>query len=106
MNKITPTPSPPLKKIPKNFLKNLFKGVGLATLSLNRYNMAQGLQGRSCFKYVNIEKTTPFPTPTFKKFLIFFMIYLGNKLYYLIIRSEKFANLVTSFFLVWQPRVF
>ena len=43
MNKITPTPSPP-KKIYKKFfkkfyfilvifLKNLFKGVGLATLS-------------------------------------------------------------------------
>ena len=30
--------------------------------------MAQGLQKRSCFKYLNIiKKTTPSPTPTFKK---------------------------------------
>ena len=43
--------------------------MGLATLSVNRYNIAQGLLGRSCFKYLNIiKKTTPFPTPTLKKF--------------------------------------
>ena len=76
------------------FLQNLFKGVWLATLSFNRYNMAQGLLRRSCFK------TTPSPTPTLKKFLIFFLtIYLEKKLSYLIIRSGKFGNLVTSFFL-------
>ena len=68
MNKITPTPSPP----PKNkkifqkivfilmiFLKNLFKGVGLATLSFNKYSMAQGFLGRSCLKYLNIIKKLP-----------------------------------------------
>ena len=41
------------------FLKNLLNGVGLATLSFNRYNMAQGLQRRSCFKYLNIMKKQP-----------------------------------------------
>ena len=41
------------------FLKNLFKGVGLDTLFFNRYNMAQGLLRRSCFKYVNIMKKQP-----------------------------------------------
>ena len=45
------------------FLKNLFKGVGLATPSLNRYNMAQGLLRRSCFKYLNIMKKLPLPLP-------------------------------------------
>ena len=73
MNKITPIVFPPLKN-KKNFqkifyfndiFKNLFKGVGLATLSFNRYNMPQGFLRRSCFKYN--EKTTPSPTPTFKK---------------------------------------
>ena len=68
MNKITPTPSLPQKKFPKNFiliifLRNLFKGVGLATLSLNMYNMAQGLLRRSCFKYVNRMKKLPLPLP-------------------------------------------
>ena len=52
MNKVTPTPSsPPKNKISKKFfnfffhfmifLNNLFKVVGLATLSFNRYNMEQ-----------------------------------------------------------------
>ena len=45
------------------FLKNLFNGVGLATLSLDRYNMAQGLLRRSCFKYVNIMEKLPLPLP-------------------------------------------
>ena len=45
------------------FLKNLFKGVGLATLSFKRYNMGQGLQRRSCFKYLNIIKKLPLPLP-------------------------------------------
>ena len=75
MNKITPIPSPLPKKIffiLMIFLKNLFKGVGLATLSFNRYNMAQGLRRRSCFKYN--EKTTPFPTTTFKKLKFFFCL--------------------------------
>ena len=48
------------------FLKNLFKGVGLATLSLINYIMARGLPGRSCLKYFNIIKKTT-PTPTVKK---------------------------------------
>ena len=38
------------------FFKNLFKGVELATLSFKRYNIAQGLLRRSCFKYLNIMK--------------------------------------------------
>ena len=51
------------------FLKNFSNGVGLDTLSFNRYNMAQGLLGRSCLKYINIiKKTTPFPTSILKKF--------------------------------------
>ena len=54
------------------FLKNLFRGVGLATLSLINYNMARGLLGRSCLKYFNIiKKTTPSPTPTVKKLVKF-----------------------------------
>ena len=52
------------------FLKNLFKGVGLATLSLINYNMARGLLGRSCLKYFNIIKKTT-PTPTVKKLVKF-----------------------------------
>ena len=43
------------------FLKNFFKGVGLDTPSLNRYNMVQGLLRRSCFKYLNIMKKQPLP---------------------------------------------
>ena len=43
------------------FLKNLLNGVGLATLSFNRYNMAQGLLRISCFKYLNIIKKQPLP---------------------------------------------
>ena len=72
----------PPKKISKKFyffliifLKNLFKGVGLATLSLNRYNMAQGMLRRSCVKYVNIIKKLSFPlSPPLKnsKILNFF----------------------------------
>ena len=54
------------------FLKNVFKGVWLATLSLIDYNMARGLLGRSCLKYFNIiKKTTPSPTPTVKKLVKF-----------------------------------
>ena len=54
------------------FLKNLFKGVGLATLSLINYNMARGLLGRSCLKYFKIiKKTTPSPTLTVKKLVKF-----------------------------------
>ena len=45
------------------FLKNLFKGVGLATLSLYRYNMAQDLLRRSCFKCLYIIKKLPLPLP-------------------------------------------
>ena len=54
------------------FLKNVFKGVWLATLSLINYKMARGLLGRSCLKYFNIiKKTTPSPTPTVKKLVKF-----------------------------------
>ena len=54
------------------FKKNLFKGVGLATLSLINYNIARGLLGRSCLKYFNIiKKTSPSPTPTVKKLVKF-----------------------------------
>ena len=54
------------------FKKNLFKGVGLATLSLINYNMARGLLGRSFLKYLNIiKKTTPSPIPTVKKLVKF-----------------------------------
>ena len=77
INKITPTPFPPPKNkkvFQKNFfnfmifLKNVLKGVWLATLSLINYNMARGLLGRSCLKYfIIIKKTTPSPTPTVKK---------------------------------------
>ena len=45
------------------FLKYLFKGVGLATLSLNRYNMAQGLLRGSYFKYLNRMKKLPLYLP-------------------------------------------
>ena len=100
MNKITHTLSPPPKKISKQFfkiffyfmifVKNMFKGVELATLSFNRCNMAQCLLRRSWFKYLNITKK--------KKILNFFTIYLEKKLKYLILRSGKFGNLVTSFF--------
>ena len=102
MNKITPKNK---KKFPKNFSKNLFKGVGLATLSLNRYNMAQGLLRKSCFKYLNIMKKQPLPLPlppplkNSKKFIFFDDIFIF-KLPYLILRSGKFGNLVTSFFVL------
>ena len=43
------------------FLKNLLNGVGLATLSSNRYNMAQGLLKKSCFKFLNIMTKQPLP---------------------------------------------
>ena len=59
------------------FLKNLIKGVGLATLYLNRYNMAHGLLRRSCFKYLNIMKKQLLPlAPPLKnlKFLKFFFV--------------------------------
>ena len=45
------------------FFKNLFKGVGLATLSLINFNKARGLLGRSCLKSFNIIKDYPFPYP-------------------------------------------
>ena len=41
------------------FLKKGIKGAGLATLSFNRYNMAQNLLGRSCLKSFNIMKKLP-----------------------------------------------
>ena len=91
------------------FVKNLFKGVGLATLYFNRYNMAQGLLGRSCFKYLNIiKKSTPSSTPNLKKLQKFFFvcddIFLKKTLipYYTI---GKFRNLVTSFF-TFEKKVF
>ena len=65
--------------------------------------MAQGLQGRICFRYHNIiKKTTPSPTPTLKKikkFIVLFVtIFFKRKLPYVILRSGKFGNLVISFF--------
>ena len=105
MNKITPTPSPPLKEISKKFfyfifLKNLFEGVGLATLSFTRCNMVQGLLRRSWFKYLNIMKKLPLPIPFPSPFKNskFFYDKFRKKLQYLILRSGKFNNLVTSFF--------
>ena len=53
----------PLPQNKKKLQKNLFTGVGLATLSVNRYNMAQGLLRRCCFKYLNIMKKLPLPLP-------------------------------------------
>ena len=49
-----------------------------------------------------MKKTTPFPTPTFKKLknsneIFLFDDILIKKLPYLILRSGKFGNLVTSF---------
>ena len=41
--------------------------MGLATLSINRYNMAQGSLRRSCFKYLNIMKKLPLPLHPFLK---------------------------------------
>ena len=73
MNKITPKNKKNSKKFFKTFfyfndiLTNFFKEVGLATLSFNWYSMAQGLLGRSCFKYLNIMKNYPFPYPYLKK---------------------------------------
>ena len=72
MNKITPTPSsPPKNKIISKFFyyfneiykKIILKGVGLATLSFNRYNMAHGLLGRSCLQSLNIIKKLLLPLP-------------------------------------------
>ena len=45
------------------FKKKLLKWMGLAILFFNRYNMAQGLLRRSCFKYLNIMKKLPLPLP-------------------------------------------
>ena len=39
----------------------IFKKNLLATLSFNKYNMAQGLLRKSCFKYLNIMKKLPLP---------------------------------------------
>ena len=85
-----------------DIFKNLFKGVGLATLSLINYNMARGLLGRSCFKYLNIIKNYPSALKKLRKFqkliFLFVTIFFERKLSYLILRSRKFDNLVTSFF--------
>ena len=45
------------------FLKNLFKGVGLATLTLINYNIARGLLGKSSLKYFNIINKLLLPLP-------------------------------------------
>ena len=53
-------------------LKNLFKGVWLATLFLINYNMTRILLGKSCLKFFKIiKKTTPSLTPTVKKLVKF-----------------------------------
>ena len=53
------------------FLDNLFKRVGLDTLSFNRYKMAQSLLGRSCIlcfeTVLGMNKSTSTPIPTQKK---------------------------------------
>ena len=53
------------------FLDNLFKRVGLNTLSFNRYKMAQSLLGRSCIlcfeTVLGMNKSTSTPIPTQKK---------------------------------------
>ena len=59
INKITPTPYSSTQKIKKfisnDILQNLYlKWWGLASLSFNRYKMAQSLLRRSCFKSYNI----------------------------------------------------
>ena len=41
---------------------------GLATLSFDRYNMAQGFLGRSCFKSFNIIKKQPLKNFKIPKF--------------------------------------
>ena len=56
--------------------------------------MAQGLLGRSRFKYLNIIKKLLFPYPQLKKnkiFLLFVTTLLKTKLSYLILRSGKFG---------------
>ena len=59
------------------FLKNVLKGVWLATLSLINYNMARGLLGRSCLKYfIIIKKNDPFPYPNRKQISLIPKIYL------------------------------
>ena len=105
MNKITPIPSPPpkIKKVPKFFFndifKNLFKGVGF----LINYNMVRGLPGRSCLKSFNIKRTSSLTNTLkklikFQKFIFSFVTIFKKKNSYLILRSGKFGNLVTSFF--------
>ena len=77
---------------------------------LINYNMARGLPGRSCLKSFNIiKKTTSSLTPTlkklikFQKFIFSFVTIFFKKNSYLILRSGKFGNLVTSFFFVNKP---
>ena len=89
------------------FFKKIIQGVGLATLSFNRYNMAQGLLGRSCFKNLNIMKKLPLPLPPPLKnsknlFFLFVAIFFKRKLSYLNLRSGKFGSLVTSFSIVFH----
>ena len=87
------------------FLKNLFKGFGLATLSLINYNMARGLLGKSCLQYFNIiKKTTPSPTPTLKKlvkFQKFFFVcddFFKNKTHTLSYDRESLVTSLLVFF--------
>ena len=79
------------------------RGWGLATLSFIRYNITQGLLGRICLKSFNKIENYPFPYPTLKKLkfpkFFFVMIFFKRKLSYVITRSGKFGNLVTSFFI-------
>ena len=66
--------------------------------------MVRGLPGRSCLKSINIIKKTSSLTPTlkklikFQKFIFSFVMIFLKKNSYLILRSGKFGNLVTSFF--------
>ena len=81
-------------------LKKLFKGVGLATLSFNRCNMAQGLFRRSWFKYLNITKKLPppLPLPPFKNLKIFFTIYLEKNFNTLSYDRESLVTSLLVFF--------
>ena len=78
------------------FFKNLFKGVELATLSFKRYNMAQGLLRRSCFKYLNIMEKT-----FLEKLTFFCKLHKKNdgQFSYFILKTSLFEEEITKKFL-------
>ena len=79
----------------------LLKGVGLATPSFNRFNMAQGLLRRSWFKYLNIMKKLPLPLPPpFKNSITFpTVIYNRGK----VLESARENSKISSCFVLWEP---